>query len=68
MSNSEVLLKVENASKKFCRTLKKSLSHGIKDLGGQNFLPAPANMNSTEKNSWQLAMYPFTIEHMSALL
>lgn len=68
MSNSEVLVKAENISKKFCRRLKRSLWHGIKDLGGPNVLPAPANMNSTEKNSGQLAMYPFTIERMSALL
>jgi len=64
----DILVKVENASKKFCRSLKKSLWHGIKDLGGPNFLPAPTNMNSTENNSGQLAMYPFTIEPISALL
>ncbi len=30
---SEVLVKVENVSKKFCRDLKKSLWYGIKDMG-----------------------------------
>ena len=32
MSNSEVLIKVENVSKKFCRSLKRSLWYGVKDL------------------------------------
>jgi lipopolysaccharide transport system ATP-binding protein len=32
---SDTLIKVENVSKKFCRSLKKSLWYGIKDLGGE---------------------------------
>ncbi|WP_309740259.1 MULTISPECIES: ABC transporter ATP-binding protein [unclassified Chamaesiphon] len=31
--NKEVLIRVENVSKKFCRSLKKSLWYGIKDIG-----------------------------------
>lgn len=31
----EVLVKVENVSKKFCRTLKKSLWYGIQDIGSE---------------------------------
>ncbi len=34
---SEVLVKVENVSKKFCRDLKKSLWYGIKDMGSALF-------------------------------
>ena len=34
MSN-EVLVKVENVSKKFCRDLKKSLWYGVKDIGSE---------------------------------
>ncbi len=30
---SEILVKVENVSKKFCRDLKKSLWYGVKDMG-----------------------------------
>ena len=30
--NDDVLIKVENVSKKFCRSLKKSLWYGVKDL------------------------------------
>jgi len=41
MSNSEVLVKVENVSKKFCRRLRRALWYGLKDLtsellGGSN--------------------------------
>ena len=32
---SETLVKVENASKKFCRSLKRSLWYGMKDLGSE---------------------------------
>ena len=32
MSNSEVLIKAENVSKKFCRRLKRGLWYGMKDL------------------------------------
>jgi len=34
---SEVLIKVENVSKKFCKDLKKSLKYGFQDLGGALF-------------------------------
>jgi lipopolysaccharide transport system ATP-binding protein len=32
---TDTLIKVENVSKKFCRSLKKSLLYGIQDLGGE---------------------------------
>jgi ABC-type polysaccharide/polyol phosphate transport system ATPase subunit len=32
---SDILVKVENVSKKFCRSLKKSLWYGMKDLGSE---------------------------------
>ena len=32
---SETFIKVENVSKKFCRSLKKSLWYGMKDLGSE---------------------------------
>ncbi len=35
MSNSEVLIKAENVSKKFCRSLKKGLWYGMKDIGAE---------------------------------
>lgn len=35
MSNSEVLVNVENVSKKFCRRLRRSLWYGMKDLGAE---------------------------------
>ncbi len=34
-SSDDVLVRVENVSKKFCRDLKKSLWYGMKDLGGE---------------------------------
>lgn len=35
MSNGEILIKVENVSKKFCRRLKRSLWYGMKDLASE---------------------------------
>jgi lipopolysaccharide transport system ATP-binding protein len=35
MSDSEILIKVENVSKKFCRRLKRSLWYGMKDVGSE---------------------------------
>lgn len=35
--NDDVLVKVENVSKKFCRTLKRSLWYGVKDVAGEMF-------------------------------
>ena len=35
--SDEVLVKVENVSKKFCRDLKKSLWYGAKDIAGEAF-------------------------------
>jgi lipopolysaccharide transport system ATP-binding protein len=32
MSNSEVLVSVDNVSKKFCRRLRQALWYGVKDL------------------------------------
>src|SRR5690606_5321275 len=37
MMNDDVLIKVENLSKKFCKDLKKSLKYGFQDLGGALF-------------------------------
>ncbi len=33
--NDEVLIKVENVSKKFCRDLKRSLWYGVKDIASE---------------------------------
>ena len=33
--NNEVLVKVENVSKKFCRDLKRSLWYGVKDIASE---------------------------------
>jgi len=32
---TDTLIKVENVSKKFCRSLKKSLWYGLRDLGNE---------------------------------
>lgn len=37
MNNSEVLVEVEGVSKKFCRTLRKSLWYGMKDISSELF-------------------------------
>jgi lipopolysaccharide transport system ATP-binding protein len=37
LSNSEILVKVEGVSKKFCRDLKRSLWYGVKDISSELF-------------------------------
>jgi lipopolysaccharide transport system ATP-binding protein len=37
MSDSEILVKVEGVSKKFCRSLKRSLWYGFQDIAGESF-------------------------------
>jgi hypothetical protein len=35
MSDSEILVRVENVSKKFCKSLKRSLWYGVKDIASE---------------------------------
>ncbi len=50
MSDGEILIRVENVSKKFCRSLKKSLWYGVQDMAGElNLLGRKAKMLKTEK-------------------
>ena len=37
MSDSEILIKVDNVSKKFCRDFKRSLWYGVKDTAADLF-------------------------------
>ena len=48
----EVLVKVENVSKKFCRDLKRSLWYGVKDISSELF--------GADKNN-QLQNLPVTL-------
>jgi lipopolysaccharide transport system ATP-binding protein len=51
-SDPEVLVQVENVSKKFCRSLKKSLWYGVKDVAGafNPFRPATPSPQPTTPN------------------
>ncbi len=40
MNNSEILIKAENLSKKFCHRLKRSLWYGMKDIASEIFFPS----------------------------
>ena len=48
MSNSEILIRAENVSKKFCRGLKRSLWYGMRDIASEIFVPS--GNASTERN------------------
>lgn len=47
---SEVLVRVENVSKKFCRDLKKSLWYGVKDVASELFPLSYNKVQSTKNN------------------
>jgi lipopolysaccharide transport system ATP-binding protein len=50
-SQEEILISVENVSKKFCRSLKKAYLYGLKDIG--------AELLGTSRNSHQLRAHEF---------
>ena len=52
MSNSDdVLIKVENVSKKFCRSLKRSMLYGIEDIS-RDLLHLPNTSDKLRKDEF----------------
>src|SRR5882672_6861987 len=49
ISDSEILVKVENVSKKFCRSLKKSLWYGVQDIAHELNPFSPKTENRGQK-------------------
>ena len=52
--SDEVLVKVENVSKKFCRSLKKSLWYGVQDIAGELFAREGAKPELRPEEFWAL--------------
>jgi lipopolysaccharide transport system ATP-binding protein len=60
---SDVRIKVENVSKKFCRDLKRSLWYGIKDLGSElACLPVNKNGNLRKQEFWSVKDISFELK------
>ncbi len=66
MSN-EVLVKVENVSKKFCRKLKKSLWYGVRDIAGELFGRNGANPGLRPDEFWAVNDVSFELKRGECL-
>ena len=61
MSDSQILIKVENVSKKFCRSLKRSLWYGIQDIAGEVTARSGAKSSLRPDEFWALKNISFTV-------
>jgi lipopolysaccharide transport system ATP-binding protein len=64
---SEVLVKVENVSKKFCRDLKLGLWYGVKDLTDEIFAKKSARANLRPKEFWAVNDVSFELRRGECL-
>ncbi|HEX9666468.1 MAG TPA: ABC transporter ATP-binding protein [Thermodesulfobacteriota bacterium] len=51
---SDTLVTIENVSKKFCRTLKRSLWYGVKDIGSELFLRSNGHRGLRKEEFWAI--------------
>ncbi len=66
MSN-DVLIKVDNVSKKFCRTLKRSLWYGVKDVVGEVFCRAGNQDDLRTGEFWSVKDVSFELKRGECL-
>lgn len=67
-TSSDVLVRVENVSKKFCRDLKRSLWYGMKDLGNELLCRRQEDDVKLRKNEfWALKDVSFTLQRGECL-
>lgn len=65
--NDEVLIKVENVSKKFCRTLKRSLWYGVQDVAGEMFCQQGKNDQLRSGEFWAVRDISFELKRGECL-
>jgi lipopolysaccharide transport system ATP-binding protein len=65
--SSEVLIKVENVSKKFCRDLKRSLWYGLSDITGEITGRNNHNRDLRQKEFWALNDISFELKRGEVL-
>ena len=65
--SDEVLVKVENVSKKFCRDLKKSLWYGVQDIAGELFGGNSAKPDLRTDEFWALKNVSFELRQGESL-
>ena len=65
--SDEVLVKVENVSKKFCRGLKKSLWYGVQDIAGELFGRNSAKADLRPDEFWVLKDISFELRRGESL-
>ena len=64
---SDVLIKVENVSKKYCKDLKRSMGYGVSDIA-RNMIGRPANSGTLRKDEfWAVSDVSFEIKRGEAL-
>lgn len=64
---SEILVKVENVSKKFCRDLKKSLWYGVKDMGTALFTNKTNHSDLRPAEFWAVKNVSFELRRGECL-
>src|SRR5687768_12933786 len=64
---SEVLIRVENVSKKFCRDLKRGLWYGVKDLGNEVLGRTKNHYSLRHKEFWAVQGVNFELRRGECL-